>query len=139
MSDAVVIGGGVAGLVAARELARAGLAVTLLEARDRLGGRTLHRPFADTEARVEFGGAWFSSRDMEPPAREIECYGLALSATEPAWVYRWLNGGELRSGAPLPLSEARALERALYELGAAARACRRVWPSAARRAWRIWT
>ncbi|MDO8539463.1 MAG: NAD(P)/FAD-dependent oxidoreductase [Opitutaceae bacterium] len=41
MSDVVVIGGGVAGLAAAGELARHGFAVTLLEARDRLGGRIL--------------------------------------------------------------------------------------------------
>src|SRR4051812_39187961 len=38
-SDIIIIGGGVAGLAAAGELARRGLTVTLLEARDRLGGR----------------------------------------------------------------------------------------------------
>jgi monoamine oxidase len=37
--DIIVIGGGVAGLAAAGELARSGCNVTLLEARDRLGGR----------------------------------------------------------------------------------------------------
>jgi monoamine oxidase len=37
----IVIGGGVAGLAAAGALARRGFAVTLLEARDRLGGRIL--------------------------------------------------------------------------------------------------
>lgn len=36
--DVVVIGGGVAGLVAARECARIGLRVTLLEAADAVGG-----------------------------------------------------------------------------------------------------
>ena len=38
--DVVVIGAGFAGLVAARELGRAGLEVLTLEARDRVGGRT---------------------------------------------------------------------------------------------------
>lgn len=43
-TDVIVIGGGVAGLAAAGELRRNGLSVTLLEARDRLGGRvfTIH-------------------------------------------------------------------------------------------------
>src|SRR5213078_1441414 len=44
--DVIVIGGGAAGLAAARDLSSAGLAVLLLEARPRLGGRvhTLHEP-----------------------------------------------------------------------------------------------
>jgi monoamine oxidase len=39
-ADALVIGAGVAGLAAARELTAAGLRVAILEARDRFGGRT---------------------------------------------------------------------------------------------------
>ena len=40
-ADVAVVGAGVAGLAAARELRRRGLAVVVLEARDRLGGRIL--------------------------------------------------------------------------------------------------
>jgi monoamine oxidase len=41
--DAVVAGGGLAGLVAARDLARAGRSVVLLEGSNRLGGRAYAR------------------------------------------------------------------------------------------------
>ncbi len=58
MLDVVIIGAGAAGLVAARELAKAGRNVAVLEARDRTGGRihTLHGGgfTAPTEAGAEF-------------------------------------------------------------------------------------
>lgn len=55
-TDVVVIGAGFAGLVAARELGQAGLGVILLEARDRIGGRTWtdHRLGQD----LEMGANW---------------------------------------------------------------------------------
>jgi monoamine oxidase len=54
--DVVVIGAGVAGLAAARDLTRAGLRVLVLEARDRLGGRiwTRHTPLGPIELGAEF-------------------------------------------------------------------------------------
>ena len=54
----MVVGAGAAGLMAARELARAGRTVTILEARERCGGRILALPSAEFGYPAE-GGAEF--------------------------------------------------------------------------------
>ncbi|TPQ15633.1 flavin monoamine oxidase family protein [Streptomyces sporangiiformans] len=54
-TDVVVIGAGLAGLTAARRLVAAGHSVTVLEARDRVGGRTLNHDLGDGQV-VEAGG-----------------------------------------------------------------------------------
>ena len=55
--DVVVVGAGLAGLTAASDLARAGHSVAVLEARPRVGGRTLNHPLGGGEV-VEVGGQW---------------------------------------------------------------------------------
>ena len=54
-ADVIVIGAGLAGLTAARELAAAGYDVTVLEARDRVGGRVLNHTMAGGHV-VDVGG-----------------------------------------------------------------------------------
>ncbi len=53
-ADIVVVGAGFAGITAARELKRAGKTVALLEARPRIGGRSLSHPIGDGKI-VELG------------------------------------------------------------------------------------
>jgi len=55
--NVVVVGGGLAGLTAARDLIGAGRSVRVLEARDRVGGRVLNGTTADGTV-VELGGQW---------------------------------------------------------------------------------
>ena len=61
-ADVVVVGGGLAGLTAARAVMKAGLEPIVLEARDRVGGRTVNAPIGAGEV-VEMGGQWVGHRD----------------------------------------------------------------------------
>ena len=59
-TDVIVVGAGLAGLTAARTLAAAGREVTVLEARDRVGGRTENGSFSDGQW-IELGGQWIGA------------------------------------------------------------------------------
>ncbi len=64
-ADVVIIGAGVAGLSAARELTRAGIAVQIVEARDRIGGR-IHTLHVDgLSAPVELGAEFVHGKPPE--------------------------------------------------------------------------
>ena len=58
-TDAIVVGAGVAGLIAARDLVRSGKTVVVLEARDRVGGRTFSQEFEGQ--RIDLGGQWIGA------------------------------------------------------------------------------
>jgi monoamine oxidase len=55
--DVVVVGAGIAGLVAARRIARSGVSVLVVEARDRVGGRVLNHRLRSGGV-IEAGGAF---------------------------------------------------------------------------------
>jgi monoamine oxidase len=85
--DVIVVGAGVAGLSAARALARSGLNVCVLEARDRLGGRiwTLRMP---GHPPLELGAEFVHG---EPPQllRELHRARLELGSAEGRYLSPW--------------------------------------------------
>lgn len=90
--DVIVIGGGLAGLTAARELRHAGREVLVLEARDRLGGRAYTSQLAGRD--VELGGAhvhWFQPHVFA----ELTRYGIPFRPLPLPERWSYWSGGQL--------------------------------------------
>ena len=79
---AIVVGTGVSGLTAARDLAQAGVDVTVIEARQRIGGRTWTADVAG--AKVDLGGSWIHGPFRNPLADEARAAGLTW-ANDGVW------------------------------------------------------
>lgn len=79
-ADVIVAGGGVSGLAAADRLRSAGRSVLVLEARERVGGRTLTVPLGDGSDVVDIGGQWVGPSQDRALAL-IERFGLETFPT----------------------------------------------------------
>lgn len=94
----IVIGGGLAGCIAARELAHRGYEVTLLEAQGRLGGRTFTTEFAGKTAEL---GALMLSWGQPFIWAEVTRYNLEIEpivgALTPEICY-WIADGQTHQG-----------------------------------------
>ena len=120
-ADVIVIGAGFAGATAARELAGSGRSVLVLEARDRVGGRTWYKQDALDGLALEMGGTWIdpSHRLVH---REVCRYGFTASEPWPftlpdAWI---LGGRRVEQALPVPAEDVPDFESFLVRLRAAA-------------------
>jgi polyamine oxidase len=125
----LVIGAGMAGLVAARLLHDAGFPVTVVEARDRLGGRlwTDH----SLGVPVDLGGSWIHGADDNPLSDWCGTLGIKLAVTsdeERYWYENklvmerseaWRRAWRGRAVAGLTLAGAVRYQRLMRRLGRA--------------------
>jgi len=91
--DVIVVGGGFAGVTAAREAALRGRSAILLEARDRLGGRTWRSEWRGSP--IEYGGQWVHWHQPHTWS-EITRAGLRVTASDDPEVAAWYVDGERR-------------------------------------------
>jgi oxygen-dependent protoporphyrinogen oxidase len=98
LTDVVVVGGGIGGLVVARRLALGGLSVTLLEASDRLGGAVSHHVVGGLV--LDAGAESFATRRGAVAALATDL-GLGAELVAPTERGAWLQPVD-RDTVPIP-------------------------------------
>ena len=117
MYDNIVIGAGFAGIAAARDLKDLGRSVLVLEARDRIGGRTHYDYLDGVDQKVEYGGTWVVPKYQKYVAHEVERYGVELTSSPAAEHSEWVFSGDRKvGGLPVPDNEIADLERAVADI-----------------------
>src|SRR5271168_3570328 len=90
--EVVVVGGGAAGVAAARRLCDAGVDCLIVEARPRLGGRAWTVTDASGFA-LDLGCGWLHSADRNPWVAVAQKHGAAIDRSPPPWTRRSLAVG----------------------------------------------
>lgn len=122
--DAIVIGAGPAGLTTARDLRSQGYSVLVLEARDRIGGRTWTNALQGYDGEsIELGGTYIRPKVQHNIAREIQRYDQPLAVGAGEWQSAGFRIGGVLKTVPIPPDQIVALERAIMAM---ATACKRI-------------
>jgi monoamine oxidase len=105
--EVVVIGGGAAGIAAAKRLNQASIRCLLVEARPRLGGRAWTVDDGNGHS-LDLGCGWLHSADRNPWTGVAQREGFTIDKTPPPWMNRPLE-------ASLSLAEHAAFRQAFGE------------------------
>jgi monoamine oxidase len=90
--DVLVVGGGAAGVAAARRLHEAAIDCLIVEARDRLGGRAW-TIIDESGFALDLGCGWLHSADRNPWVKIAQEQGAAIDKSRPPWARRALGKG----------------------------------------------
>jgi len=91
-TEVVIIGGGAAGIAAAKRLHDKGVECLLVEARARLGGRAFSSALPDGTL-IDLGCGWLHSADRNPWSEIAVCQGRTIDKTPPPWTKPSLDIG----------------------------------------------
>lgn len=115
--DCVIVGCGMAGASAADVLCRQGYSVVMVEARERLGGRSLFRPFAGSNDGLDFGGGWITP--WQKVVRQLcKEYGVPLVPRNLFTQRRWFRDGALHVDGATSADERYRHEAVIARIGA---------------------
>ena len=97
--DVLVVGGGLSGLMAAYECHQAGLTTIVLEARNRIGGRSYSSALRSGAGVIELGGTWINKTTQPVIYSLTQKFGLETSEqyTTGAEVFQGLDGRPIRT------------------------------------------
>lgn len=76
--DVIVVGAGLSGLQAAYDVQKAGLSCLVLEARNRVGGKTWSVPLANGNGSVDIGAAWTNDTNQSHIWGYTQKFGIEL-------------------------------------------------------------
>lgn len=115
--DTIIVGAGISGLSAARELRHLGHRVLILERNAEIGGRASVGLIGAGKVPIDYGGAWLHGIPTNPLTSLVDSLGLQRVRTElnaPYYVYR-IPAGPPNPEKPDLAKRANPVEQALFD------------------------